>query len=699
MRDFLLEIGTEEVPAPHLQPAVDHILSSFQKLMRDMGLEYSELKAGSTPRRMFLIARGVQATQPDVQVNKTGPAKKIAWDEAGNLLPAALGFLKKNNAEAKDLYLETSDKGEFIALNYIQPGRPTAEILQEWIPDLVNRLPFPKTMIWNDSRLALSRPLRWLCVLWGSEVLDLEVGGVTSGNRSFGNRYLGMDRPLSISSADEYLQVLTQNAVLADRSARRTRLVAELDSAKLDPGLKVVGDERLTDTVTDLVEFPTAVVAEFNPEFLSLPEKIITSTISQNQKYYSVQDGEGHLSNKFVFISNGDPACSDLIRRGNEKVVAARLADALWYFREDTKKPLEAYVQRLNEVVFQSKLGTLADKTERIVRITAQLCLQLKLDEANTALAARAALLCKADLVTTMLGEKEFTKLQGYIGKHYALASGEDSRVAEAIHEHYQPRGTNDGLPQTLTGAVIAVADKLDSVCGIIGIGQVPTGSADPFALRRAANGVVQIIVERGWSLDLSELIDFALTLVKQRSELTPTAYSDVQAFFRQRVEGLLRQLELDHDVIDSLMHLSLGDLPDLRRRGLALQGFRSREDFLRLVIGFKRVANIIEKVEGIPALDPSLLEAEAEKELHASLHKLRGDINASLAEGDYPQAINHLVSYGSSIDSFFDAVLVNCEDPALRGNRHALLGEVKKEFLRVADISRIVIDNENNGA
>lgn len=699
MRDFLLEIGIEEVPVPHLQPAVDHILSSFEKLMLEKGLQYADAQASSTPRRLFILARQVQETQPDLQVNKTGPARKIAYDEAGNLLPAALGFLKKNNAEAKDLYVETNDKGEFIALNYLQPGQATADILKVWVPELIKNLPFAKTMIWNDSRLALSRPLRWLCVLWGSEVLEVETGGVKSAALSFGNRYLGLDKLLPVNSPEQYLQILAANAVIADREARRVRLAAGLASAALDEGLQVIADERLTDVVTDLVEYPTAVSAEFSPQFLSLPEKIITSTISQNQKYFSVKDASGNLSNKFVFISNGDPACSGLIRKGNEKVVAARLADALWYFQEDTKKPLGSYVANLDEVVFQSKLGTMADKTDRIGRIASYLCLQLGLDAENQALAARAALLCKADLVTTMLGEKEFTKLQGYIGKQYALANGEDGRVAEAIYEHYQPRGTNDVLPQSLVGALIALADKLDSVCGIIGIGLVPTGSADPFALRRAANGVVQIMVERGWSINLSELIDHSLELVSHKANLTLGAKSDVQSFFRQRVEWLLRQLNLDYDVIDSLMHLSLGDLPDLKARALALQCFRSREDFLRLVIGFKRVANIISEEQSIPGLDPSLFQAEEEKALHSSLQSLREELDGSLSARNHQQAITSLVSYGASIDKFFDTVLVNCEDPALRGNRHALMQEIKTEFMRVADISRIVIDNESNGA
>ncbi len=698
MPDLLLEMGFEEIPAPHLQPTSDFILASFEKLTREMGLGYSEIKVGSTPRRFFLLATELQQTQADVQINKTGPAKKIAFDEQGNLLPAALGFLKKNGAKASDLRVETTDKGEFIALSYLQPGRATADILKEWIPDLMARLPFPKTMIWNGSRLALSRPLRWICALWGDEVLKVQAGGVVSGNFTHGNRHLGLDRQLTVDSPRMYLDLLEANRVLADREARRARLLAELDSVDLGPGLKVVEDPRLTETVTDLVEFPTAVSAQFAAEFLSLPENIITSTISQNQKYYSVQDSQGRLSNKFVFVSNGDPACSELIRKGNEKVVAARLADALWYFQEDSGKPLESFVPRLSEVVFQSKLGTMKDKTDRIGSLARLICQELDLDEQTSSLAQRAALLCKADLVSTMLGEKEFTKLQGYMGKQYALASGEESLVAEAIYEHYQPRGTNDALPQTPIGAVIAVADKLDSVAGIIGIGQVPTGSADPFALRRAANGVVQIIVERGWSLDFSRLIDRALGLNSQQTPLSPTATQDVQAFFRLRVEWLLRQLELDYDVIESLMHISLGDLPDLKKRGLALQSFREREDFLRLVIGFKRAANILEKEQSLPALDPALFEMPEEQTLHSALRSLRESLDVFLEQGDYQQAITSLVAYGARIDDYFAAVLVNCDDAVIRGNRHALLSEVKTEFLRVADISRIVIDNDNNG-
>lgn len=698
MRDFLLEIGVEEIPVTHLQPATDYLQSSFEKMMRESGLQYGSLQVSSTPRRLFILARQVQEMQADIRVEKTGPAKMIAYDDQGNLLPAALGFLKKNNAKAQDLHLETTDKGEFIALSYLQAGRTGRDILKEWILKTIPQIPWPKTMVWNESRLAFSRPLRWLCVLWGADVIPLEIAGVSSSHLSQGNRWLGLGIKVEISAPDKYLEILRQKAVLADRTERRAALVKELAGVLDSAEMSVIPDARLIDIVTDLVEYPTAVSAQFAPEYLTLPEKIITSTISQNQKYFSVVKSDGSLSNVFVFVSNGDAKHSELIRKGNEKVVSARLADALWYFREDTKVPLDSYLPRLKDVVFQSKLGTMADRCKRILQITEYICTRLQLTAEQTKSALRTATLCKADLVTTMLGEKEFTKLQGYIGKQYALASGEAAEVAEGIYEHYMPRGTNDSRPQTLSGAVVAVADKLDSVCGVIAVGLMPTGSADPFALRRAANGLVQTIVARDWELDLSELIFFALEQVKMTVETADNALDNIRAFFQQRVAWLLTQLGLDYDVLDSVQHLSLASLPDLKRRATALQTFRTREDFLRLVIGFKRVSNIIEGEDSFPALKEELLEAAQERELQSSLQLLRNAIDLSLAKADYSAAIAMLVDFGRHIDSFFAAVLVNCDDLQLRNNRHALLNQVKQEFLRVADISRIVIESDTNG-
>ena len=695
MRDFLLEIGVEEIPAPHLGPATDFLKSSFIKLMESSGLSFDALSVSSTPRRFYVLASSVQEMQADIRVKKTGPAKQIAYDESGKLLPAALGFLKKNKASEQDIYIEKTDKGEFIALDYTLPGRATQDILRDWILDIIHQIPFAKSMIWNDSRLAFSRPLRWLCVLWGPDVIELTVSGVSSGRQSRGNRWLGLDRRLDIPEPRDYLEILRENAVLADRRERRETISQGLQNAFPSGNHAVIKDERLIDTVTDLVENPNAVVAEFQAEYLDIPEKIITSTISQNQKCFSVRDGQGKLSNKFVFISNGDAAHAGLIRKGNEKVVNARLADALWYFKEDTRVPLETYVPRLEEVVFQSQLGSMAARTKRIEELSSLLCNELGLDREQSKLVARTAQLCKADLVTNMLGEKEFTKLQGYIGKHYALASGEHEEVAEGIYEHYMPRGNNDSLPQTVTGAVVAVADKLDSVCGIIGVGLVPTGSADPFALRRAANGVVQILADKGWEVELSLLIEKSLQRAGEDAELKSNSADTARSFFRQRVNWLLTQLNLDYDVIDSVMHLSLGSIPDLKRRAIALQQFREQEEFKRLVIGFKRVANILEDQKEFPPLNENLLNPGPETELFVALKGLRTALTDSLARSDHKAAISLLVQFGDLIDRFFDAVLVNCDDLQLRSNRHSLLNLVKQEFLRVADISKIVIESE----
>lgn len=695
MRDLLLELGVEELPATHLLPAEDYIRSALEKLLQDSGLSYTGLQVSSTPRRLFALVWAVQEKQSDARIKRVGPAKSVAFDAAGNLTPAGAGFLRKNSANPEDLSTETTDKGEFVVLDLLQPGKATADILRDWIPDLIPRIPFPKTMLWNESRLAFSRPLRWICLLWGEEVLKIGISGLSSNNCSYGNRYLGLDTPVQINTPAEYLPRLRQAAVLADRIERRKVLYQSLGEAVGAPGLHIVPDERLIDTVTDLVEYPTAVAAGFDAAFLQLPDKIITSTISQNQKCFSVLDQEGRLVNRFVFVSNGDPNCADLIRCGNEKVVAARLADALWYFREDTRVPLESFLPRLEEVVFQSQLGSMAAKTRRIHYLAGQICAQLGLTGEQAQLVLRTALLCKADLVTTMLGEKEFTKLQGYIGQQYALACGEPEEVAAGIYEHYQPRGSNDSLPQTTSGAVVALADKLDSVCGIIGIGLLPTGSADPYALRRAANGVIQIIVDRGWPVMLGDLLDRALASVAQDAELTLSARDTVQHFFRQRVEYMLRQLDLDYDVADSVMRFSLDSLPQLRKRATALQSFRQREDFLRLVIGYKRVANIIDQAEAFAPLQIELFQARQERDLHDGLQNLRQDLDARLKAEDFTGAISCLVTYGLLIDSFFDAVLVNCEDQALRDNRYALLNLIKHEFLRVADIAQIVFEND----
>lgn len=694
-RPFLLELGCEELPEKQLDIAIETARDAFGKFLADNNLSCDTYQVSGTPRRIFILTEAMDEKQADVEVQKLGPAVGIAYTSEGKLGPAGLGFLKKSGASESDSFVLETEKGKFLAVRFVQLGKTTQELLKPWITDLVTQIPFTKKMIWSDASLSFSRPLRWILALWNNELLDLHVGNISSKRISFGNRYLGMDVEIPVHKASHYLDALRKHKVLANMEERKQIIIEQLAGIFPAGGCQVVEDLRLVDTVTNLVENPHAVVGEFEAKYLRLPEKIIISTISQNQKYFSVTDNQMKLANKFVFISNGDPVYSELIRKGNEKVVNARLADALWYYKEDTKHPLDSFVPRLKDVVFQSKLGTMADKTERVKTLCAGIADELGLSVEEAVRVQRCATLCKADLVTTMLGEKEFTKLQGYIGKQYALATGEDAEIAEGIYEHYMPRGSADSLPATSCGSVVAVADKMDTVAGIISIGMMPTGSGDPFALRRAANGIVQIINQRAWDIDLFRIADAALVAVMQKSTTTPQARENIHAFLDQRVVWLLKQQDIAYDVIESVMHIDKSHLNDLEKRARALNQLKSETDFIKLVIGFKRVANIIAETKEFSDLQVQLILEPAEKEIYNSLQCLHQEIDTALSSKDYQLALQHLIFFGKAIDAFFDAVLVNCPEEALRANRHALLMEIRKEFLRVADLSLIVLESE----
>ncbi|MCB5229834.1 MAG: glycine--tRNA ligase subunit beta [Candidatus Cloacimonetes bacterium] len=692
-RDFLLELGMEEIPAGHFGAACEWLKESFISFIQASRLGYEDLLVSGTPRRFFIRATQVPMAQTDLRLERSGPALKISYKEDGELTPAALGFLKKNNASPSDIYIQKTDKGDVIAVSIRQKGKSFSQLLQPWLEELLPKFPFPKKMIWKNKELAFSRPLRWICLLFGDEPLPLQVYGISSGNVTFGNRYLGLERPLQVTSVDAYLPILNENSVIADREERLVLIQKGLESAALEEGHQVAPDERLAETVCDLVEYPSAVVSSFDERFLRLPEKIIISTISQNQKYFCVKDASGKLASQFVFISNGDVAKAEIIKKGNEKVVNARLEDALWYFEEDTRQPLESYLPALEDVVFHAKLGTLADKVRRITALCEWMCSQLNLPEAVAQKVLRTARLAKADLVTSMLGEKEFTKLQGYIGKQYALVSQEDEEVAEGIWEHYAPRGSNDALPQSLTGAVVAIADKLDTICGMIGVGLIPTGSADPFALRRLALGLCQILLERGWELSLQELVAKSFAILGDKLIMEEGTEAKSLAFIRQRVEWLLKQEGIAYDVIDSLEHLPISSLASFESQALALGKVRETDDFMRLVIGFKRVANILDKAMREGHCNPQLFAQEEERTLYEALQGLQGKLDDTLAHSDYDAALHALIDMGQPIDQFFDAVLVNTDDEALKNNRLALLSQIHKEFLKVADISKIVVE------
>ncbi|MCL2063242.1 MAG: glycine--tRNA ligase subunit beta [Candidatus Cloacimonetes bacterium] len=734
--DFLFEIGTEEIPAGYISNAIEKLKESFSRDLKDYKLDFIDMFTYSTPRRLAIKIIGLDSSQEDETVEKTGPAKKVALDENGQLTKAGIGFLKGAGAEEKDIFILETTKGDYIAVKVFLQGKKTEELLPQMMKNAIERIIFPKTMKWGAGNFMFARPIRWMLALYNenqkdsecltrSKIIDFDFEGVKTGNISFGNRFEGLENKIEILSPDEYPEALKKVKIIADRAERKEMIISQILKHKSDLNLFSENDtidEKLLDTVTDLVEYPTAVIASFSKEYLDLPAKIITSTLSQNQKYFTIQDKNGNLSNDFIFISNGDPSFSDIIRIGNEKVVKARLDDAKFYFQEDTKIPFEDYVQKLGDVVFQAQLGNMLEKTERVVDLCIFLCAKLivnKNAEETKQNVLRAAHLAKADLVTLMLGEKEFTVLQGYIGMNYARLSGENSEVAQAIYEHYMPRGQKDDLPSEITSAILAIADKLDTVCGIIGIGLIPTGSADPYAIRRAANGIVQIIDKYGFDLSLKEIIICAFERMNNKlisnNQLQPKTLDIQEAihatlkYFKQRIKWLLEELYLiEYDVLDALDIFEWDSVINIKNRAIALQSLKKQEnidnenllsasshtkakkDFEILVSGFKRVSNILDKNKIEIAFNPELLKEENEIILYKHLHKINLLISPLLEKMAYREVLETIVPIGSDIDAFFDKVLVMCEDLTLRNNRLALLKEIKAVFLKVADISKI---------
>jgi glycyl-tRNA synthetase beta chain len=693
-KNFLFEIGTEEIPAAYITPAIQKIEEIFKNALNEFKLEYKEIRTYSSPRRLSIYVNQLQAAQKDEIIEKVGPAKKIAFDESGKLTKPGMGFLQGAGASESAVFIKETPKGEYIAVKVEIKGKNTCELLPVIMKNCLEKTAFPKSMRWGSMDFAFARPIRWIISLWNEEIIDFEFCGIKSGNISQGNRFSKIINEIKINSADSYLEDLKTVHVIADREVRKRMIQDQMGEIMSASNFVIQEDLRLLDQVADLVEYPNAVVASYDAKYLRLPEKIITSTLTQNQKYFSVLDNNKNLSNYFVFISNGNPEYSEIIRIGNEKVVKARLEDAEFYYNEDSKKRLDSYVSKLAEVVFQTKLGTLLEKTNRIKEIANYLCEKLDLDVENKQKIIRAAHLSKADLVTLMLGEKEFTKLQGYIGMKYALLNGEDQDVANAIYEHYMPRGQNDNLPSTLCSAVVAIADKIDTLCGIIGVDLIPTGSNDPFALRRAANGVVQIIEEYKLNLNINELIDFCFELLKSKLSEPGHNLETVYDFMKQRVRWLMETNGFEYDVIDSMGHFRWDNLLEIKARLTDISSFKSNEEFIKLVLGFKRVSNIIEKQKNIGSVSEDLLREEAEKNLFEQYCLLKNRIDGLLREMNYTKALEQLLPFNKHIDNFFDKVLVNCEDTEIRDNRYALLSGIRSLFLNISDLSKIVIES-----
>ncbi|MGD8561339.1 MAG: glycine--tRNA ligase subunit beta [Desulfarculaceae bacterium] len=693
MAELLFEIGCEEMPARFIKPALEQLHRLAQEQLSQHGLfvKDSEAKTLGTPRRLALQVFNLDQRQPDKEEVFLGPPVKAAYDQEGNPTKAALGFAKSQGVEVSDLEAMDTEKGERVGVKKTIPGRPALEVLSELLPRLVSSLTFPKTMRWGAEKFLFARPIHWFLALWEGQVIPFELADIKSGDLTYGHRFMSPE-PIALKSAAEYVEKLGQAHVIVDREERRRLTQMEVETTAQKGGGRLVPDDELMEEVTDLVELPVACCGAFDQEFLKVPRPVIISAMRGHQRYFALEDDQGRLLPKFIAVNNTRPKSLAVVTRGHEKVLRARLADARFFLDEDGKRTLADCLEELKEVTYHAKLGTSFEKVERFTKLALYLADRLGLDEKQKGQVERAARLCKCDLVTEMVGE--FPDLQGVVGREYALRDKEDPEVAEAIAEHYMPASAEAGLATGMAGAIVGLADRLDTICGMFGIGQSPTGAADPYGLRRAAIAVIRTVTEKELPLSLEVLLDEALQGLKTKLENpAPEIKQEVIKFFAARFQGLLTELGVPTDVAQAVLAAGLDDLAAVKGRALALAQVKETPEFKPLAIGMKRVMNILRKeAQQVPDSepDPALMTEPQEKALYESFGALQAQAQDRFARGDYLGFLQGVSALKGPIDEFFDHVLVMEKDEALRNNRLALLQHIAALFAQLAQFTHL---------
>lgn len=685
-RDLLIELGTEELPPKALRKLSNAFADGVTKGLEQAGLAGKSAQVFATPRRLAMLIRDLPVSQGDHEVVRRGPALTAAFDEDGCPTKAALGFASSCGVEVENLDQLETKKGSWLSYRAVDKGQETASLVPALVEKSLAGLPIPKRMRWGDHDAEFVRPVHWLVLLFGNEVIDAQVMGISSSRNSFGHRFHHPD-PVELDSANRYLELLEEKGkVLADFGVRQQIILEQIHAEAAQLGGQALVDEDLLEEVTALVEWPVAISGKFDEAFLDIPPEALISSMQDHQKYFPVTDEQGKLLPHFITIANIDSKDPGQIVSGNERVIRPRLADAAFFWNQDRNKKLIDFADGLQRMVFQKKLGSLFDKQERVAELATLIAGQIGGNEQDS---RRAASLCKCDLLSSMVFE--FPDLQGIMGHYYAEHDGEPGEVAVAIEEHYQPRFSGDVLPQTKTGQALALADRLDSLVGIFAIGQPPSGDKDPFALRRAALGVVRICIEQELDLDLEQL----LTAAAGNFDATLNAGSVTQAvveYVMDRLHGYFQEAGITSDLIDAVLATRPVRLLDCEQRIRACQVFRALPEAASLAAANKRIRNILKKTEENipPQVDASLLQDEEEKQLADRLQSLQKDVIPLMEVGDYTPALEKLAALRGPVDAFFDQVMVMVEDTSLRQNRLALLNNLADLFLRVADLSRL---------
>jgi glycyl-tRNA synthetase beta chain len=686
--DYLLEIGVEELPARLAGPLVAQFRELGERMLQENRIAFEEVRVYSTPRRITLLVKGIAGVQTDLVEEVKGPPRRAAFDEAGQPTKAAHGFARGQGVAVSDLVVRATPAGEYVFARKRIQGRPTAEVLREQIPALIGGLSFPRPMRWGNLDFRFIRPIRWLVSLLGDEVVDFELSGLRPGRLTFGLRNFHPD-PIELRNTEDYLERMREASIIVDQERRKEVIRKALEDEAARLGGRVVPDDDLLEEVTHLVESPLPIVGEFDPRFLRLPPEVVITPMKEHQRYFPVWDENGRLLPRFIAFANG-PVDRELVRRGNEKVLRARLQDAEFFYQEDLRTPLEKKIEKLKKVVYLEGLGTVYDRVQRLVSLSRYLCGVLGLTELQREAAERAAYLSKADLVTSMVFE--FPELQGIMGGYYARAGGEREEVCRAIEEHYRPRFAGDELPQTKPGAVVAIADKIDGLVGCFALGLEPSGSQDPYALRRQALGILHIALSQGFDFSLRELVARAYENYQGMELRYSLAEVEdrLEEFFRVRLRGLYLDRGYPYDLVDAALGPSSDRIQAVRGRLEALAAVRQEPEMDSLLTAYTRASRLARQGEG-REVDPGLFREPEERELYDSWLRIKDDLLCLVAGGKYREALLTGARLTEHLDRFFDRVMVMVEDEALRKNRLGILKDIAATLRMLGDLDKIV--------
>ncbi len=681
---FLLEIGTEDLPARFISPAMRQLEEHTSRILGEVNMSFSEVRTYGTPRRLAVVTGGLPRMQSDRVREVFGPSRKAAFDEEGRPTKAAIGFARSQKVNVENLVIKAKDKGEYVVAVLEEKGCPVGEILPEVLKRIVLSLHFPKSMRWGNGDLRFARPIRWLLALLDDEPIAFEVDGIRSGSTTMGHRFLS-PAAFKLSKISGYQSLLANNFVIVEPEERQ-RLIAERMEALLLPfGEKAVQDPELIETVVNLVEYPVPVLATFPSDYLSLPRELLITVMKGHQKYFAVEDHHGSITNHFVVVGNTSAENADTVRVGAERVIKARFDDARFYFEEDRKVSLERKTEELRKVTFHERIGSLLDKTDRIVALAEYLSERIPPVQGKHLV--RAARISKADLITGVV--REFPELQGIMGKYYALQDGEAAEVAQALKEQYMPASSGGELPRSEIGALLSIADKIDTIAAFFSVGIMPTGSEDPFALRRQALGIIAIMLERRIDVPLHDLVRRALGAFG-RIENPEAVTVQVLRFFESRLETVFADFGYRTDMIQSVLPVALHiPLFDVRARLEALKRLQDFPYSWEFLAAMKRISNILPS-GAVQPLRPELLEEEAEKTLKARLDSLKGELSQVMHERRYDDAVTLFSSLTDAVNLFFDRVLVMDKREEIKQNRIALLQDVWETVSTLADFSKL---------